>query len=355
MCSKPGRHISEPYPNTHWSPGASAVSSPVRRSMPLAAAPDALPDPAGARKPPRRLWLLAPYAALAALMAAYGGYWFVAAQEFRAALERQGAALRAAGWTADWATPRLDGFPFRLRARFGTVRLIAPSGWGVGAPRLEAQAYLHTIGHWVLIAPAGLTFARPESGAVEVGGEAIRASVAGLRRTPWRVVVQGVKLTFRPAPGAAPLPLDRADLLELYLRPAPDGGGDAQALLRLEGGRAAPSTALQRLGGSGPISAMADVRVSRAGGRAQVRRAALSGAQTTLQIGAGMLAPDPDGRLAGELPATLRQSPRALASLAEEPLQATPRPGDSAALRLVFVGGAVKLGAIRLGPAPKLF
>ncbi len=332
-----------------------------------------MPEPTEPRKAAARLWLLAPAILAAAALVGCGVGWFVAVRIVREAIGRQTQALRRAGWTVQAAPVRIGGFPLRLRIRLRAVRLHAPSGWGAEAERLDAQAYVYAPDHWVLSAPAGLTVERPDGVVVKVGGGPIRASLAGLQGAPWRVAVQVVAPRFTAAPGQAPPALASADLIEAYLRPSQDGRGEAQMLLRLEGGRGQGGGWIERLGGTGPVAAMAEVGLTRtatlsgsdpasaarawaaAGGRVAMRQARLTSPAASLQVGAGMLSPGADGRLTGVLPATLRQSPAAVAALAGEAVLPTPRPGDAAALPLAFEGGRVKLGAIKLGPAPKLF
>jgi hypothetical protein len=353
--------------------------------MPIeTSAPDPIPEPALARKPPRRLLLYAPFVLLAVLLLAYVGYWFVAKTRLEAALDARAEALRSAGYAVEMSGRRVDGLPFRMRIAFAEARIASPSGWSVAIPGLKAEAYLHQIGHWVLVAPQGLTVVRPQGGGLTVRGQAMRASINGTSTAPWRIVLEGTKLAFAPQPGARPFSLASAERLELYLRPAPGPSGDGMTLLRVEGGKAAPGTLLHRVASDAAVTATLQARLTRpgafagrdwgeavrawarAGGTAQAIEGSVAGGSASIKTKGGTLSVGSDGRLVGALPLELRQPARALTALADgralDPgvassagaVAAARAQGEAASLNLVFQAGAATLGPVRIGPSPRV-
>ena len=342
----------------------------------------------GAESPPRRkprLWaLITPFVLIVLALALYGAYWLVARSRLEAALESRADALRQAGYQASLEGLRIDGFPFRMRVAFKQARLAAPSGWGVDAPGLKAEAYLHDLGHWVLVAPEGLTLTRPKGGTLAVRGEALRASIAGVNRAPWRITLEGSKLVFTPGAGALPFSFASMERLTLGLRPAPDGSADGEAGLQITGGKAAPQTVLWRLASDKPVAVTLDSRVvkpaafkgrnwgeavrawSDGGGQVQLVKAEMQGGVTSLWAKSGTLSVGSDGRVSGSVPLELRQGAQGLTALAGAPLDETAAhsaaavaaardTGGTASLNLVFQAGVATLGPVQIGPSPKVY
>ena len=262
--------------------------------------------------------------------------------------------------------------------------LQAPSGWAAEAPGLKAEAYLHDLGHWVIVAPEGLTVTRPKGGTLAVRGQALRASIAGVNRAPWRITIEGSKLAFTPGPGALPFSFATMDSLTLGLRPAPDGGADGEAGLQITGGKAAPQTVLWRLANDRPVAATLDARVVKpaafkgkswaeavrawtdGGGQVQLLKAEMQGGVTSLWAKSGTLSVGSDGRVSGSAPLELRQGVQGLTALAGAPLDETAArsaaavaaardSGGTASLNLVFQAGVVTLGPVQIGPSPKIY
>ena len=350
-------------------------------SEPSVAAP--IPEPPPSRKRPRRLFLYLPFILLALLAAGYGGFWFVVTSKVERAVDARAEALRQAGYVVELDGRRVEGFPFRIKIRQTEARIASPSGWAVSAPGLEAEAYLHDPGHWVLVAPQGLVVNRPEGGGLTVKGEALRGSVAGTDKAPWRIVLQGRKLTVAPAAGARPFSLASADLLELYLRPTPDGK-EGMALIRLEGGKAGDGSVLEAVAGDEAVTGSLQARLSRpaafrgadwgdavrawaaAGGAAEEVQGSLIAGKSEAKVENGTLGVGADGRLVGALPMTLKQPAPAITALAggaaldegavnsAAAVAAARAQGETARINLVFQAGATTLGPVRIGPSPRV-
>ena len=345
--------------------------------------PDPIPEPAAARKPPRRIWLLAPYIGLVLLATGWGAWWFVAKARLETAFDARAEALREAGYVVEMEGRKVEGFPFRMKMSLASARIAAPSGWAVSAPGLTGEAYLHQIDHWVLVAPQGLSITRPQGGGVKIKGEALRASIAGTDRTPWRIVLQGAKLVFTPEVGARPFSLASADLIEFYLKPAP-GSADGAVLVRLEGGKATPGTILHRLAGDGAVTATLDARLTNpaafrgkdwgaavqawaaAGGNALDVEGQASGGTASAKAKGGTLGAGSDGRLSGSVPLELQRAGQVISGLADTDaldkgaansaaaVAAARAQGQQSNMNLVFQAGAATLGPVRIGPSPKV-
>ncbi|MBE7220050.1 MAG: DUF2125 domain-containing protein, partial [Caulobacteraceae bacterium] len=200
------------------------------------------PAPVGDPPPPRkrRIWLLLPAIGLAVFLAACSAGWLYARVRIDGALGAQAQALRRAGWTVALEGRSWSGFPFRLKLTQAQARLVAPSGWGLEAPGLVAEAVIFDPTHWVFAAPQGLMLDRGAAGGLQVHGRALSASASGMAGRVWRIAVVGEGLALAPVAGARPSAFTRIDRWEAYLRPAADGSGDAEALWRLTGGAPTP-------------------------------------------------------------------------------------------------------------------
>lgn len=342
-----------------------------------------LPDPGPARKP-SRFWLYAPFVLAGLAAAAWTGFWFYASGETARRMDLAADRFRAAGYDIAWSKRTIDGYPFRLDVTLQDARLREPSGWGLDTPRLEAEAYMHALTHWVFATPHGLTFVRPVGGPVEVTGKTLHASLHDVGRVPPSFSFEGVGLTFTPAPGAQPFALAAADRVEFHLRPGPDSQG--AVLFKLEGGQARLSGLFARMAQGKPISMVWDSLVTRTGafhgrdwaeaarawsqggGQIQVRQAGLTAGEALVGAQSGTLGVDSDGRLAGSLDVSLRQAPRALDAMAKAGAitpdtalaatavaQARQDQPDLARASLTFQAGRATLGPVAIGPAPRLF
>jgi hypothetical protein len=342
-----------------------------------------LPDPTAPRKY-RRLGLILPFAALGLLIVGWSVAWFWAKGETVRRMDAAVEGWKQAGYQIAWKDRAIGGYPFRMDVTLTEVTARAPGGWGLQAPRLEGEAYMHAITHWLIAAPAGLTFVRPQGGPVAVKGELIRASLTHPQSRPPSFSFEGVKLTFAPAAGAQPFGLASAARVEFHLRAGPDDQGGVFA--SLDGGKASASGLLARIAGDKPVAMVWNSTLSKmsafggpnwaeavrhwsaAGGLMTVRNAGITAGDASLGVTSGTLGAAADGRLSGVLQVTLRQAPRALTALAEQGIvdagaaqsaaavvQARQGAGDAAQAAIDFQAGRTTLGPVALGAAPKIY
>ncbi|MFI4965063.1 MAG: DUF2125 domain-containing protein [Caulobacterales bacterium] len=293
-------------------------------------------------------------------------------------------ALGHAGYQLSWKDRTIGGYPFRLDVSLTEAQVREPSGWALEAPRIEGEAFMHAPTSWLIAAPEGITFVRPQGGPVAVKGELIRASLTHPGQRPPSFSFEGVKLTFSPQAGAQPFALTSADRVEFHLRAGPDDEGGVFA--KLDGGKAQLSGLLARVAGDKPIALVWNATLSKmsaftgktwpqavrrwsdAGGRMTVRQAGITAGEAVLGVNSGTLGADPDGRLSGALEVTLRQAPRALgvmgaagvidpaaAQTATIVAQARQGGGEAAQATITFQAGRTTLGPVALGPAPKVY
>jgi hypothetical protein len=310
------------------------------------------------------VWLFGPYVVLLVAVLAWSGFWMVEKWRFERELPRQAEALRQQGYTVQWSSAKVDGYPFRLRLVLIGPRLADTAGWGISATRLEAMAMAYAPNTWVLAAPAGLVLSRPGKGDVAVSGKAIRASVAALGSAQPRLAFEGDGLSLAPAQGATPPAFASIERLELDLQPGPND--QAAFYVKLDGGVLTPDAGIARMAAGKPFSLLWDSRLTRrsmlrgsnwpgalqawrgAGGSLTVADARLGIGGLNLQGQGGPLSVDPDGRLKGELPLKLDtgQSPNsalisALGLLGPVPLRFE---GGRASIGPIPVGAALKIG-----------
>jgi hypothetical protein len=342
-----------------------------------------LPDPTPPRKL-RRLGLWLPFAALALFVAAWSGAWFWMRGQAASRMDAAVGQLAQAGYQLSWKDRVIGGFPFRMDVTLTEPRIRAPGGWALEAPRLEAEAYMHALGSWLVAAPDGLTFIRPKGGPVTVKGDLVRASLTHLGQHPPSFSFEAVKATFTPGAGAQPFALSGAERVEFHLRAGPNDEGGVFA--KVDGGRAQLSGLFARVADGKPVAMAWNSTLSKmsafsgadwpdavrrwsdAGGRMTVRDAGVTAGDAVLGVTSGTLGAGRDGRLEGVLQVTLRQAPRALSALSAEGViedqaarsaatvaQARQGPGDAAQASLNFEAGRTTLGPVALGPAPKVY
>jgi hypothetical protein len=331
-----------------------------------------------------RAWLLVPLVLAAIALAAWVGYWFVARDRLLAGLDAQAAAHRQQGRTVEWRARRVEGFPYRFKLVFDDLRLASPSGWAVETPRFEAQANAYQLTRWVGAAPQGLTLVRPVAGPIRIEGRVLRASVAGVDRSPPRISLEGADVRFVTVAGAEPFLLTGAERVELHLRPTPDAADMASLLLRLRGAQPRPAGVMAFISGAKPANFVWDSRVTqlgelrgadwsaamrrwtRAGGRMNVREATLQAGELRARNAGGYLTAGLDGRLRGRVVVALNQPLQALSALTRiEQTDPTAlgtataiteaRKEPNVELALGFEAGVTTIGPVAIAPAPKVF
>lgn len=341
-------------------------------------------DPAPVRKPPSRLGLYAPFAALAALIVAWSAFWVIARGQALSRMDAAVADLGRAGYQVGWKTREVGGYPFRMDVTLTGLEVSEPSGWALSAPTLEGEAYLHALTHWIVAAPEGITFVRPEAGPVTVSGKLMRASLSHLDQRPPSFDFEGVGLRFQPGAGAQPFSLSAADRVEFHLRAGPDDQGGV--FMQVDNGKARLAGLFARIAGDKPISIVWNATLSRmsafsgkdwpsavrnwadAGGQMTVRRAGVTAGDALIGSNAGTLTVGSDGRLRGVLDVTLRQAPQALGAMgasgvlpretadaAAAVARAREGSDQSAHASLDFQAGRTTLGPVSIGPAPKVY
>lgn len=278
-------------------------------------------------------------------------------------LPKRAADLQQEHYVAQWSSLKIDGYPFRLHLVLIGPRLTDSAGWGLAAPRLEAEALAYAPDRWVLVAPEGLILSRPGKGDVAVTGKAVRASIGGLGSAAPRYSFQGDGLSLAPALGAHPPSFAAIDRLELHYQPGPDD--QAALLIRLDGGQLRPEAGLARMASGRPFNLLWDARLSlrsmlrgsnwpgalqtwrNAGGSLTVADASLGLGGLTLRGQGGPLGVDPDGRLKGELPLRLEAGKGSNSALLGELGLLGPVP-------LRFSQGRASIGPIPVGAALKI-
>ena len=264
--------------------------------------------------------------------------------------------LREQGYPVDWKARTVTGYPFRLDITLTDARIGEPSGWAMALPTLKAEAWIYRLDHWMLVAPDGVTLARPDGGAVAVRARALRASLAGIGGRPPRLSIEGADLDFDPAPGAKPYLIRSAQRLELHLRPGPDDQGGV--LFKVEGAKLRLEGLPARVAQDRPVSMQWDLVLSKmsgfsgrswpsavrswrdAGGMITVRGAELRGGDALLTGTGGPLRVGSDGRLEGEINATLKDSDGG---------------GQGFGGPVDLEDGRARLGPLDLGPSPRVY
>lgn len=337
-----------------------------------------------------RRGLLAPFIIVGLLLAAWTGWWFYLTSQIETRLEGQVEALREDGWTITHAAVTTTGWPFRARVSIPHADMLAPSGHGIAAPLLVAEANAWNPDRWVVIAPDGLTLARGDKGKVGVGGDGLRMSISRLTDRVPDFRAELIRPTFTAHRDAEPFPIVSAGRIQLETRPHLTDGQAAtdemDVLFRLvdargrAGGPVEGATRQGRLSADveativgashlkGPDSAGVFAAWTAAGGRFTAVRGRLRAGDSTAVISSEVLAAGPDGRLQGSLALTAERPMAAIAGLAGSRSGAVNRVGAAGAaaataasgerpvdLVIQFRDGRTWLGPFALAPAPRLF
>jgi hypothetical protein len=344
---------------------------------------DLPPDPA---PPPRhsRKGLIAPFGIVLIALALWSVWWAVLIERVDSGLNDRIAALREAGWTVTYGALQVNGWPFRASVRLRDLELVAPSGQGVSAPALSAEAMAWNPDRWVLVARNGLVLSRGDKGKVTLEAAAVRASGSGWGNAYPNLAVEIVEARFTPLPGSEPFPLASAARLEVYVRPnagleggpgvaqpADDPIDAADVLVRLIEARGRPGGPIAALTRNGLLTVQGEAVITRArdlsgqdvagltaawarnGGALLNVRGELAAGASTARFDSPRLAAGPDGRLTGQVTLTAQDAAAAVSGLTGAPADAVP--AADATLTLGFADGEARLGPLVLAPAPKLF
>lgn len=332
---------------------------------------------------PRRLGLYAPFALLLTLAAAWSLGWFWLRGEVFRRMDAAARSWEDSGYRVDWSDRAVYGFPFRLDLDVTSARLREQSGWGLAAPRLQAEAFVFAPDHWILVAPDGVVLHRRVGGPVAIAARVLRASVSEAGAHPPRVSVEGLGLTFATPAGAKPFGLASAGEFHLHTRAGPQDEG--AAYMEIDRAVTAGPGLLNDIAAGSPVTIIGDGLFtqagapsgpgfggvlrgwSAAGGSLTVRRLSLQAGAASLDSRSGTLGIGPDGRLAGATVVKLTKIPRLLGALAADaPLApevakaaravlAARALRDTATVTLYFQAGQTTLGPVAIGPSPRIY
>lgn len=342
--------------------------------------------------PPRhsRRGLVVPFTIVGVLLAVWTGWWFYLAEQVETRLAAHEAVLRADGWRISHQPVSVGGWPFRARVAFPAAEIVAPSGHGVSAPELVAEANAWNPGHWVIVAPDGLTLTRAGKGQIDIGGDGARMSVNRLRDRFPDLRAELIRPTFTAREGAEPFPIASAEHVQFEMRPHLTDGvaatDELDVLFRLIEARGRPGGPVEGATRSGQLSAEIEATIEQAsrlrgvdsagvfsnwtaaGGRFTAVKGRLQAGESRARIASEALSAREDGRLEGELSLTAERPGEAMAGLAGSRSGAVNRAAAAGAaaaagvqgdrpmdLTLRFRDGRTWLGPFALAPAPKLF
>ena len=224
-----------------------------------------------------RIGIFAPFVLVVLAFAAWSGYWFYVANQIETRFKAHQDALIGQGYQVSLDPWHVGGYPFRMFVQLHNVTVIAPSGRGVAAPQIEAEANAYALDKWVLAAPQGLTLYRGHPGGIDLGtvmvaGSGLKASVSSLTQPIYNVAVSGQNLVLTPSDTAHPFAFSTAGNFEAYLRPTPDKADSADVLLRVADAHGQPQSIAGDLSPEKPLALHVEAtlsHVSAFGGAAQ--------------------------------------------------------------------------------------
>jgi len=338
---------------------------------------------------PRR-GLAVPFIVVGLLLAGWTGWWFYLTHQIETRMEARVEALRQDGWTITHAAVTTTGWPFRARVSIPHADILAPSGHGVAAPELVAEANAYNPDRWVVIAPDGVTLTRADKGKVAVGGDGLRLSASHLRERFPDVRLELIRPTFTPHQDADPFPIASAERILFNVRPHLTDGRAAtdemDAAFELADARGRPGGPVEGATRQGRLTVRIEATVlnasrlrgmdsagvfaawTAAGGRFTDIRGELEAGESRARLESAVLSADAEGRLEGQVALRAEQPMAAIAGLAGSRTGAVNRMGAAGAaaataasgergvdLIIQFRDGRTWLGPFALAPAPKLF
>ena len=348
--------------------------------------------------------LIIPFAIVLIVLVVWTAWWFWLSQQVRERLDLAAEGLRAQGWEVAYSEPTLSGWPFRTRLESEHVRLTAPTGHEIAAPSLTAEANAYRPDRWVVVADEGLVLTRGDKGKVAVAAPVIRASASGLTQPFPNLALEILEPVFTAHAGAEPFPLERAERIELYLRPGQpretggETGGETvqtalpasqrnvDVLFRLIDATGRSGGPIDFMGRGGLFSLQAETVVENfqglsgpdaptllaawtaSGGRFLDVRGEMQAGESAARLTADELRADAEGRLVGTMRLSADRAAPALTGLARsETVNRTATVGAAAAagasevltgdveLEVEFREGRAWMGPFNLAPAPELF
>jgi hypothetical protein len=320
------------------------------------------------RRQPSRRALYLPFILLLVLAVAWTFGWFWLRGQARERMDAGANELRTAGYTVSWDDRTFGGYPFRIDSNLTNFKIAEPSGWGVSAPEIRAEAFVYALDHWVAVAPQGVTLHRPIGGPLVIKGQALRASLADIEADTPRIAVEGAGLTFTPGPGAQPYLLQSTETLKLHIRPGPQDQG--AVLLNVKNARARLPGLMARIAQDEPVDINLELILSKmsaldgsnwrsmvqswsgAGGTASLRNATLTVGGAVLSATGGALSVGNDGRVEGGLDVDLRKAGEAISDMSGGMI---PPQAGFAGATLRFEGGQTILGPLPIAPAPRVY
>jgi hypothetical protein len=337
-----------------------------------------------------RRGLAVPFMIVGLLLAVWTGWWFWLTDQVETRLTAQVEVLKQDGWTITHAPVTTTGWPFRTRVSMPQADILAPSGHGVAAPELVAEASSWNPDHWVIVVPDGLTLTRVDKGRIAIAGDGLRFSISHLRDRFPDLRAEMIRPTFTPLDGAEPFPIVSAERIQLETRAHLTDGkastDELDVLFRLIDARGRPGGPVEGATRQGMLSAEVEgtiVGASRlqgmnsagvfaawtaAGGRFTAVRGLLKAGDSIALISSDSLSARADGRLQGSVALTAEQPMAAIAGLARSRTGAVDRMGATGAaaataasgarpvdLVVQFRDGRTWLGPFALAPAPRLF
>ena len=332
-----------------------------------------------------RRGLFAPFILLLLALAGWTVWWFWLAGQVETRLQAQASAMRQAGWAVEMNDVSTTGWPFRVRVEAETPRVLAPSGQGLSAPQLVAEAAAWNPDHWVVIAPQGLTLDRGPKGRIAVAGKALRFSISGLTQRYPRMAFELARPVFTAAPGAEVFPLRSAERITLETRGNAASADNLDIRFFIDQARGRSGGPVEGMTGDGTLSLTVEGVIekagglkgadaggvfsawSRGGGRFTRVRGEMSAGESRAVIASDALSARADGRLEGQLSLKAARPAAAISGLARSQSGAVNRAGAAGAalvtaggdrdvdLLVVFRDGRTWLGPFALAPAPKLF
>ncbi len=314
---------------------------------------------------------------VAVLALGWSAYWFVGRAAFERGVVAGIEAARAAGWDVAYDDLSVTGFPNRFDATLDAPRVVAPGGaFGWSAPFVQAFALSYRPNRLIVVAADAMVLDLP-LGRVDVTTEDLRASVAlsastrpeferatavaarmALAGAGIDATVEGAQLAMRRTEGEAEydVALSVAGLrLGDALRAAVDPSGALPAAIRSLDANV-HATLDRPLGVEGEPRLVAmrieDARLVWGDLRLDLGGAVAFGADGAPD---GTLTLDAAGwEAALRIAAALGAVPEAQMPLLTAGLAGMAGEDGTIALDLTFADGAMRLGAIPLGPAPRL-